>query len=120
MAQHSSSLPSSPASLSTLSPLLQDQAGRQWQRLVELAPDYDALPDAIRQTLLTLLGLSDFVADSLIKQPELLAQTLASGDLALSERWPAYEGDLAALLAEVHDGRRSSACCASSDAAACW
>ena len=103
MAQHSSSLPSSPASLSTLSPLLQDQAGRQWQRLVELAPDYDALPDAIRQTLLTLFGLSDFVADSLIKQPELLAQTLASGDLALSERWPAYEGDLAALLAEVHD-----------------
>jgi glutamate-ammonia-ligase adenylyltransferase len=103
VAQHSSSLPPSPAFLPALSPLLQDQAGRQWQRLVALSPDYDALPDAIRQTLLTLLGLSDFVADSLIKQPELLAQTLAAGDLALSERWPAYEGDLAALLAEVHD-----------------
>ena len=69
MAQHSSSLPPSPAPLSTLSPLLQDQAGRQWQRLLVQAPDYGDLPALEQQTLLTLFGLSDFVADSLIKQP---------------------------------------------------
>lgn len=96
MAKHSSSLPS-------LSPQLQEQAERQWQRLCDLAPDYDALPEAERQTLQTLLGLSDFVADSLIKQPALLAETLASGALEQAERWPAYEPDLAALLAGVED-----------------
>jgi len=58
VAQHS-------PSFSALSPLLQEQAERQWQRLIELAPDYGSLPEPVRQTLLTLLGLSDFVADSL-------------------------------------------------------
>ena len=57
----------------------------------------------MRQTLLTLLGLSDFVADSLFKQPELLTELLASGDLDQAERWPAYQHDLTALLAEVDD-----------------
>nr|WP_256353467.1 bifunctional [glutamate--ammonia ligase]-adenylyl-L-tyrosine phosphorylase/[glutamate--ammonia-ligase] adenylyltransferase [Aeromonas sp. sif2416] len=84
-------------------PILQDQALRQWQRLLDLAPVYGDLPAVEQQTLLTLLGLSDFVSDCLIKQPELLAQTLASGDLARDERWPAYQPELAALLAEVHD-----------------
>ena len=97
MAQHSPSLPSA------LPPILQDQALRQWQRLLDLAPVYGDLPAVEQQTLLTLLGLSDFVSDSLIKQPELLAQTLASGDLACGERWPAYQPELAVLLAEVHD-----------------
>ncbi|MBV7598450.1 bifunctional [glutamate--ammonia ligase]-adenylyl-L-tyrosine phosphorylase/[glutamate--ammonia-ligase] adenylyltransferase [Aeromonas sp. sia0103] len=97
MAQHSPSLPSA------LPPILQDQALRQWQRLLDLAPVYGDLPAVEQQTLLTLLGLSDFVSDSLIKQPELLAQTLASGDLARGERWPAYQPEFAALLAEVHD-----------------
>ncbi|USV57084.1 bifunctional [glutamate--ammonia ligase]-adenylyl-L-tyrosine phosphorylase/[glutamate--ammonia-ligase] adenylyltransferase [Aeromonas encheleia] len=97
MAQHSPSLPSA------LPPILQDQALRQWQRLLDLAPVYGDLPAVEQQTLLTLLGLSDFVSDCLIKQPELLAQTLASGDLARGERWPAYQPELAALLAEVHD-----------------
>ncbi|MCH7370252.1 bifunctional [glutamate--ammonia ligase]-adenylyl-L-tyrosine phosphorylase/[glutamate--ammonia-ligase] adenylyltransferase [Aeromonas sp. MR16] len=100
MAQHPSSLSSvSPA----LPPLLQDQAQRQWQRLLALAPDYGDLPLEQQQTLLTLFGLSDFVSDSLIKQPELLGQTLASGDLARQARWPAYEPDLATLLAGVND-----------------
>ena len=96
MAQHS-------PSFSALSPLLQEQAERQWQRLIELAPDYGVLPEPIRHTLLTLLGLSDFVADSLFKQPELLTELLASGDLERAERWPAYQSDLSALLAEVSD-----------------
>ncbi len=96
MAQHS-------PSFSALSPLLQEQAERQWQRLIELAPDYGNQPEPVRQTLLTLLGLSDFVADSLFKQPELLTELLASGDLERSERWPAYQRDLTALLAEVSD-----------------
>ncbi|MGL5117838.1 MAG: bifunctional [glutamate--ammonia ligase]-adenylyl-L-tyrosine phosphorylase/[glutamate--ammonia-ligase] adenylyltransferase, partial [Plesiomonas shigelloides] len=96
MAQHS-------PSFSALSPLLQEQAERQWQRLVELAPDYGSLPEPVRQMLLTLLGLSDFVADSLFKQPELLTELLASGDLERTERWPAYQHDLTALLAEVSD-----------------
>ncbi|WP_043808505.1 bifunctional [glutamate--ammonia ligase]-adenylyl-L-tyrosine phosphorylase/[glutamate--ammonia-ligase] adenylyltransferase, partial [Aeromonas taiwanensis] len=96
MAQHS-------PSFSALSPLLQEQAQRHWQRLLDLAPDYGELPEATRQTLMTLLALSDFVADSLIKQPELLGPLLASGDLDRPERWPAYEPDLAALLAGVAD-----------------
>ncbi|MEB6607001.1 bifunctional [glutamate--ammonia ligase]-adenylyl-L-tyrosine phosphorylase/[glutamate--ammonia-ligase] adenylyltransferase [Aeromonas sanarellii] len=96
MAQHS-------PSFSALSPLLQEQARRHWQRLLDLAPDHGALPEPTRQTLLTLFGLSDFVADSLIKQPELLGPLLASGDLDQAERWPAYEGDLAALLVGVTD-----------------
>lgn len=96
VAQHS-------PSFSALSPLLQEQARRHWQRLLDLAPDHGALPEPTRQTLLTLFGLSDFVADSLIKQPELLGPLLASGDLAQAERWPAYEDDLAALLAGVTD-----------------
>ncbi|MGY3904623.1 bifunctional [glutamate--ammonia ligase]-adenylyl-L-tyrosine phosphorylase/[glutamate--ammonia-ligase] adenylyltransferase [Aeromonas lusitana] len=100
MAQHSPSLSSvSPA----LPSLLQEQARRQWQRLLDLSPTYGNLPKEQQQTLLTLLGLSDFISDSLIKQPDLLAQTLASGDLAQAERWPAYERDLAALLGEVND-----------------
>ncbi|MGY3944978.1 bifunctional [glutamate--ammonia ligase]-adenylyl-L-tyrosine phosphorylase/[glutamate--ammonia-ligase] adenylyltransferase [Aeromonas tecta] len=100
MAQHSSSLSSvSPA----LPSLLQEQAQRQWQRLLELAPDYGDLPQDQQQTLLTLFGFSDFVSDSLIKQPELLKETLASGDLTRRERWSAYEPDLAALLAGVGD-----------------
>ncbi|MFC5705999.1 bifunctional [glutamate--ammonia ligase]-adenylyl-L-tyrosine phosphorylase/[glutamate--ammonia-ligase] adenylyltransferase [Aeromonas eucrenophila] len=100
MAQHSSSLSSvSPA----LPSLLQEQARRQWQRLLELAPGYGDLPQDQQQTLLTLFGLSDFVSDSLIKQPELLEQTLASGDLARQVRWPAYEPDLATLLSGVND-----------------
>ncbi len=64
MAQHFASLF---ASITSFPPLLQEQAERQWQRLVELAPDYGDLPEPVRQTLLTLLGLSDFVADSLFK-----------------------------------------------------
>lgn len=96
VAQHS-------PSFSALSPLLQEQARRHWQRLLDLAPDHGALPEPTRQTLLTLFGLSDFVADSLIKQPELLGPLLASGDLDQAERWPAYEGDLAALLVGVTD-----------------
>lgn len=96
VAQHS-------PSFSALSPLLQEQARRHWQRLLDLAPDHGALPEPTRQTLLTLFGLSDFVADSLIKQPELLGPLLASGDLDQAERWPTYEGDLAALLAGVTD-----------------
>lgn len=96
VAQHS-------PSFSAFSPLLQEQALRHWQRLLALAPQYDALPEPTRQTLLTLLGLSDFVADSLIKQPGLLAETLASDALTRAERWPAYEPELAALLAEVAD-----------------
>lgn len=96
VAQHS-------PSFSALSPLLQEQARRHWQRLLDLAPDHGALPEPTRQTLLTLFGLSDFVADSLIKQPELLGPLLASGDLDQVERWPAYEDDLAALLAGVTD-----------------
>ena len=96
MAQHS-------PSFSAFSPLLQEQALRHWQRLLALAPQYDALPEPTRQTLLPLLGLSDFVADSLIKQPGLLAETLASDALTRAERWPAYEPELAALLAEVAD-----------------
>ncbi|MGL4508293.1 MAG: hypothetical protein ACRCUF_21435, partial [Aeromonas sobria] len=60
-------------SITAFPPLLQEQAERQWQRLVELAPDYGDQPEPVRHTLLTLLGLSDFVADSLFKQPELLA-----------------------------------------------
>ncbi len=104
MAQHFASPSASiSASINSFPPLLQEQAERQWQRLIELAPDYGALPDTIRQTLLTLLGLSDFVSDSLIKQPELVTQILASGDLERSERWPAYQRDLTALLAEVDD-----------------
>jgi [glutamine synthetase] adenylyltransferase / [glutamine synthetase]-adenylyl-L-tyrosine phosphorylase len=100
VAQHSSSLSSvSPA----LPSLLQEQAQRQWQRLLELAPDYGDLPQDQQQTLLTLFGFSDFVSDSLIKQPELLNMTLVSGDLARRERWSAYEPDLAALLAGVGD-----------------
>lgn len=96
VAQHS-------PSFSAFSPLLQEQALRHWQRLLALAPQYDALPESTRQTLLTLLGLSDFVADSLIKRPGLLAETLASDALTRAERWPAYEPELAALLAEVAD-----------------
>ncbi|MGL5992522.1 MAG: hypothetical protein ACRCZ8_03245, partial [Aeromonas sobria] len=87
MAQHFASLPASISpSITAFPPLLQDQAERQWQRLVELAPDYGSQPEPVRHTLLTLLGLSDFVADSLFKQPELLAELLASGDLERAER----------------------------------
>ena len=100
MAQHASL---TPASLPLLPPLLQEQAQRQWQRLLDLSPAYGDLPNEQQQTLLTLLGLSDFISDSLIKQPNMLTQTLASGDLAQAERWPAYERDLAALLGEVND-----------------
>ncbi len=96
VAQHS-------PSFSAFSPLLQEQALRHWQRLLALAPQYGTLPEPTRQTLLTLLGLSDFVADSLIKQPGLLAETLASDALTRAERWPAYEPELTALLAEVND-----------------
>ncbi|MGL5498620.1 MAG: bifunctional [glutamate--ammonia ligase]-adenylyl-L-tyrosine phosphorylase/[glutamate--ammonia-ligase] adenylyltransferase, partial [Aeromonas sobria] len=104
MAQHFASLCASISpSITAFPPLLQEQAERQWQRLVELAPDYGGLPESVRQTLLTLLGLSDFVADSLFKQPELLAELIASGDLQQAERWPAYQQDLTALLAEVSD-----------------
>jgi len=98
VAQHS-------PSFSALSPLLQEQAQRHWQRLLDLAPDYGELPEATRQTLMTLLALSDFVADSLIKQPELLGPLLASGDLDP----PVWRMK-----------RRSSATCASSGAVACW
>lgn len=100
MAQHSSSFSSVSSALPSL---LQDQAQRQWQRLLELAPDYGDLPLGQQQTLLTLFGLSDFVSDSLIKQPELLGQTLGSGDLERQTRWPVYQSDLSTLLAEVHD-----------------
>ncbi|WP_349920977.1 bifunctional [glutamate--ammonia ligase]-adenylyl-L-tyrosine phosphorylase/[glutamate--ammonia-ligase] adenylyltransferase [Aeromonas veronii] len=100
MAQHDSL---SPASLPSLPPLLHEQASRQWQRLLALVPAYGELPAGQQQTLLVLLGLSDFIADSLIQQPSLLKETLESGDLAKAERWPAYEGDLASLLAEIQD-----------------
>ena len=59
MAQHS-------PSFSAFSPLLQEQALRHWQRLLALAPPYGPLPEPTRLTLLTLLGLSVFVAVSLI------------------------------------------------------
>ena len=104
MAQHFASPSASiSASINSFPPLLQEQAERQWLRLTELAPDYGNLPEPVRHTLLTLLGLSDFVADSLFKQPELLTELLASGDLERTERWPAYQQDLTSLLAEVSD-----------------
>ncbi len=86
MAQHS-------PSFSALSPCCKNRPsanGSDWSRL---APDYGSLPEPVRQTLLTLLGLSDFVADSLFKQPALLTELLASGDLERTERWPAYQSD---------------------------
>ncbi|MGL5660017.1 MAG: bifunctional [glutamate--ammonia ligase]-adenylyl-L-tyrosine phosphorylase/[glutamate--ammonia-ligase] adenylyltransferase [Aeromonas sp.] len=100
MAQH---FVSSPLSFGALAPLLQVRAKHQWQRLIEQAPDYDRLPESVQRTLLTLLGLSDFVADSLIKQPELLAPLLVSGELDHAVRWPAYSQDLAEKLTKASD-----------------
>ena len=113
VAQHS-------PSFSAFSPLLQEQALRHWQRLLALAPQYDALPEPTRQTLLTLLGLSDFVADSLIKQPGLLAETLASDALTGPSAGPPMNLSSQPCSPRSRTRRRSSASCVSSAAAACW
>ena len=83
--------------------MLQEQALRHWQRLLALAPQYDALPEPTRQTLLTLLGLSDFVADSPYQAAGAAGRDPGIGRTDPAERWPAYEPELAALLAEVAD-----------------
>ncbi|MGL5287218.1 MAG: bifunctional [glutamate--ammonia ligase]-adenylyl-L-tyrosine phosphorylase/[glutamate--ammonia-ligase] adenylyltransferase [Aeromonas sp.] len=85
-----------PASLSSI-------AERQWQRLLALAPHYAELPLAERDTLLQVLGLSDFVGESLIREPALLFDLLHSGELAESERWPHYPAWLTAALDGVQD-----------------
>lgn len=87
----------------TLPASLLSLAERQWQRLLEQAPDYATLPASQREHLLTLLGLSDFIGESLIREPALLGEVLACGELEQAERWPHYPAWLAGALAEVQD-----------------
>ena len=79
-----------------------------------------ALPEPTRQTLLTLFGLSDFVADS-SKQPELLGRCSAPAIWIRPNAGPRLTR---AISLPCSSGsrmkRRSSASCASSDAAVCW
>ena len=53
--------------------------------------------------LKTVLGLSDFIADSLMKQPELLAELYESGLLQLAERTELLQGELKDNLSATTD-----------------
>ncbi|MHA7002845.1 bifunctional [glutamate--ammonia ligase]-adenylyl-L-tyrosine phosphorylase/[glutamate--ammonia-ligase] adenylyltransferase [Aeromonas schubertii] len=87
----------------TLPASLLPLAQRHWQRLLEQQPERATLPEPVRDALLTLLGLSDFVADALHREPALLETLLGSGELEQAERWPNYPAQLAEALSDVQD-----------------
>ncbi len=88
--------------MTMLPPELQAQAERQWQRYQAAAtPEQLGGLPTDKHDLLRAFGLSDFIAESCIRYPELLPQLHASGELEQTERRATYQPALAALLADV-------------------
>ncbi|HIP76327.1 MAG TPA: bifunctional glutamine synthetase adenylyltransferase/deadenyltransferase, partial [Psychromonas hadalis] len=65
--------------------------------------DLDFLNDAQQQDLRKILGLSDFVADALIKQPDLLGNILSQKLLNSASRTQLMSDDLTSKLSDVND-----------------
>ena len=82
--------------------LLVDCAAHHLQNLSERVDLTFCNEEQITQ-LKSVLGLSDFVAESLIKQPNLLAELYASGLLLLAERTVVLREELKERLAETTD-----------------
>jgi len=82
--------------------LLNDNALRQFENLSQKI-DLSFLSEIQQADLKTVLGLSDFVSDALLRQPELLADLFASGLLALNERTEIIKEELQNLLQATTD-----------------
>ncbi|GLS90667.1 glutamate-ammonia-ligase adenylyltransferase [Psychromonas marina] len=82
--------------------LLTDCAAHHLQALSERV-DLSFCNEAQLSELKQVLGLSDFIAESLIKQPELLSELLSGGLLTLPERTQLLQEELRACLAVTAD-----------------
>lgn len=82
--------------------LLNDNALRQFENLAEKI-DLSFLSEIQQTDLKMALGLSDFVSDALLRQPELLADLFASGLLESNERTEIIKEELKNLLLATTD-----------------
>ncbi|MFT6925419.1 MAG: glutamate-ammonia-ligase adenylyltransferase [Psychromonas sp.] len=82
--------------------LLNDAALRHFENLNNRI-DLNSLKPSQHTELMKVLGLSDFVAESLIKQPALLSDLLDSGLLTLADRKALIDTELDAAMAKVAD-----------------
>lgn len=83
-------------------PLLIDCSSHHLENLSERIDLSFCSEDQLAQ-LKVVLGLSDFIADSLIRQPTLLAELLSSGLLELTERTTQLKQELSSCLASISD-----------------
>ncbi len=87
--------PSVAAALDALPAVLRESTGRQWQRLTESGAQ---VPEAWIGETLRIFTLSHFVAEACARQPDLLADLIASGDLERSDDHARFAAALAAQL----------------------
>ncbi|HEY7866921.1 MAG TPA: bifunctional glutamine synthetase adenylyltransferase/deadenyltransferase, partial [Psychromonas sp.] len=82
--------------------LLNDAALHHFENLNHRI-DLNSLKQSQHTELMKVLGLSDFVAESLIKQPTLLSDLLDSELLTLADRKEIIETELKIAIAKVAD-----------------
>lgn len=88
--------------MSDLPALLQQLADRQWERLLpQLTPEQAAVVLPFEFEVRHVFGLSDFIAESAIRYPDMLVSLLSGGERHLNDRCAAYASELTALLAGI-------------------
>ena len=94
------------AVINTIPEHLRPVVEKTWQRYAEAAREAQLTPPNDKDAL-AMLGkvwaVSEFAAETCIRQPEMLAELLASGDLRAGYTEGAYRRKLDAALAEVAD-----------------